>query len=71
MIKDYPNIIELDFSSGFPNLSLHGVEKALTQDGLIPPPIRNLILHHMKSPLIASSEFPTFETYVEHHENLA
>lgn len=63
-------IIEIDFSSGFPNLHLSFVRKALISDGLLPPSVVNLILHHLLSPQRSSSSFPTLATFIEHHANL-
>lgn len=62
-------IYESDISSGFPNLNLHSLKKALLHDRLVPPDMINLILHHLKSPLIESSFFPNFETFVENMYN--
>lgn len=70
-LKSYDTILELDFSSGFPNLSLRCVYESLSQLNLIPEIVIHLILNHLKSPLISSKEFPTLETYVVHHENSA
>lgn len=70
LLSTYSWIMEVDFSSGFPNLNLHFVAKALNSDGLLPPNLINLILTHLKSPLITAPTFPTFESFVEHHENL-
>lgn len=70
LLNDYGTIIELDFSSGFPNISLHAVKKALLSDKLIPPNIINLILTHLNSTPQMAQKFPTLETYIEHNENL-
>lgn len=70
LLKTYPWILEVDFSSGFPNLNLHTLREALLSDGLIPKSIINLILTHLKSPLQASKTYPTLETYIEHESNL-
>lgn len=69
ILTSFSFLIELDFSSGFPNLSLHGVKSALYSDGLIPHNLINLFLTHLKAPTISSSNFPTLETFVEHYEN--
>jgi len=70
LLQTFSWIYELDFSSGFPNISLHSVKEALAYDGLVPLPLIHLILHHLSSPTLISSSFPTLETYIEHHENL-
>lgn len=66
----YDTLVELDFSSGFPNLTLKGVEESLKSLGTIPTVVTHLILQHLRSPLHSSSTFPTLETYVEHMSNL-
>jgi hypothetical protein len=68
-LKTYSNLIELDFSSGFPNLSILTVKESLEKSGLLPQNIINLIITHLNcSPKVART-FPTLETYIEHHEN--
>lgn len=69
LLTKYSWIMEVDFSSGFPNLNLHIVRRALLEDGLIPENIINLILNHLKSKLIEAPYFPTLETYIENCEN--
>jgi hypothetical protein len=69
LLSKFNFIIELDLSSGFPNLSLHGVRKSLVEDSLVPRKYINLILQHLTSPLVSSSFFPTLETFVEDKEN--
>jgi hypothetical protein len=69
-LSKYSNIIEIDFSSGFSNLGLYTLKKALTSDNLLPSNLINLILTHLKSPLVESQFFPTFETYVENLKNI-
>ena len=69
-LRLYDTLVELDFSSGFPNLTLKGVEESLKSLQTIPTVITHLILQHLRSPLHSSSTFPTFETYVEHMCNL-
>jgi len=69
LLENYNWLIEVDFSSGFPNLNLHSVSEALKSDGLIPLSIINLILTHLKSPLQESKTFPTLETFIENEEN--
>jgi len=71
LLQIYSSIIELDFSSGFPNLSLHGVKRALHNDKLIPKNLINLILSHLKSSPHSASSYPTLETYIENEENQA
>ena len=66
----YDSILELDFSSGFPNLTLQGLRESLLSLTTIPEIITNLILQHLRSPLQSSSSFPTLETYIEHRFNL-
>jgi len=68
-LSKYRNIVESDMSSGFPNLNLEVVKQALTQDGLLPISYINLIITHLKSPLVAAKRFPTFSSYVEHVYN--
>lgn len=65
----YSFILEVDLSSGFPNLSLRSLEQALKFDGLIPLNLIQLLLLHLKSPLKESTLFPTFESYVENKLN--
>lgn len=68
-LKKYNSLIEVDLSSGFPNLSRLYLRKALIWDKLIPLPVINLILTHLNSPLVESPNFPTFETYLENYYN--
>lgn len=68
-LTSYKHLLEVDLSSGFPNLSLHRVREALIISKRIPVNIVNLIITHLKSPLVESPTFPTFETYVENKEN--
>jgi hypothetical protein len=56
-------------SSGFPNLNLEVVKQAMVSDGLLPIPYINLIITHLKSPLVAAKRFPTFSSFVEHVYN--
>jgi hypothetical protein len=63
-------LMELDVSSGFPNINLHSVRKALLSSGLVPEVLVNLWLTHLTSPLQSSSHFPNLLTFIEHHENL-
>jgi hypothetical protein len=63
-------LMELDVSSGFPNINLHSVRRALLSTCLIPEPLVNLLLTHLTSPLQCSQFFPTLLTFIEHHENL-
>ena len=69
LLEQYKWILEVDLSSGFPNLSLHSVRKALQHDGLIPLNIIDLILTHLRSPLLESLSFPTYESYLENRLN--
>jgi hypothetical protein len=69
ILSTYHWILEVDLSSGFPNLSLLSVREALESDGLIPTNIINLILTHLNSPLVESPSFPTLETFIENFEN--
>lgn len=69
LLTQYHSIMEVDLSSGFPNLSLHSVRSALLSDGLIPTNLVELIIHHLKSPLIEAVRFPTLETYIENKKN--
>jgi len=68
-LEDYPHLIEVDLSSGFPNLDRRSLDLALQSSGLLPPPVRHLILQHLASPLTESSWFPTLETYIENSYN--
>ena len=68
-LTKYPNLIELDLSSAFPSIHLKTVRKALLSEGLIPESIINLILTNLKSPNLESTQFPTFESYVENKYN--
>jgi len=65
----YSFIYELDLSSGFPNISLHGIKRALESDKLIPRNLINLLMTHHKSTTTRSENFPTFETFLEDREN--
>lgn len=47
----YQHLIEVDLSSGFPNLNRLSLEKALLSDGLIPTTVFNLIMTHLTPPL--------------------
>lgn len=69
LLKTYSSIIELDFSSGFPNLHRYYVVKALKHDKLVPLNLINLITNQLNSSVTASSDFPTVETFIEHKEN--
>jgi hypothetical protein len=69
LLTKYNSLIELDFSSGFPNISLHGVKQALLNDAMIPPNIINLILTHLHSPPNLASTYPTLETFIEEEAN--
>jgi len=62
-------IYEVDLTSGFPNLSRHGVREALKSSGLVPEKFQNLILLPLTSPLKESQTFPTLSTYIENQEN--
>jgi len=68
-LSHYRNIVESDMSSGFPNLNLEVVKQAMLSDGLLPIPYINLIITHLKSPLVAAKRFPTFSSFVEHVYN--
>jgi len=68
-LEKYEHLVEIDFSSGFPNLNLECVKEALLADGLVPIPYVNMIISHLKSPQIAATKFPNFESYVEHVKN--
>lgn len=75
ILKTYTSLIEVDFSSGFPNLSLHCIKnkktkKALESDQLLPPNLINLIITHLQTYSTKAVSFPTLETYIENHENL-
>jgi len=70
LLNTFNSIYEVDFSSGFPNLNQESLRQALLHDGLVPLNLVNLFMQHLRSPLKSSHTFPTFETYVEHHENL-
>lgn len=69
LLQKYPHLLELDISSGFPNVNLSTVRTALLSDGKIPENIVDLLLTYLKSPLQESKLFPTFETYVENSLN--
>lgn len=69
VLECYSSLMEVDLSSGFPNLNRSSVYEALTKDGLVPPSIINLILNYLSSPLVESKTFPTLETYIENQEN--
>ena len=69
LLTRYPHLLELDISSGFPNIQLSIVRKALLNDSKIPESLVNLLLTYLKSPLQESKIFPTFETYVENTYN--
>jgi len=68
-LTKYTNIFEFDLSSAFPNLQRRYLRTVLLEDGLIPEPIINLLLTHLQSPLIESSEFPTLTSYIENKYN--
>jgi len=68
-LTKFPNIIEFDFSSGFPNISRYILRQALISDQLLPENLINLILLYLQSPLKESAHFPTYESYVENKYN--
>lgn len=69
LLTRFENIMEVDLSSGFPNLNRLSVWEALRDDGLLPIGYINLILTHLCSPLQASDWFPTVETLIENDRN--
>lgn len=68
-LHSFPYLMEVDLSSGFPNCSHHYLQRSLKESGLYPLPILNLILQHVRSPLLRNTTFPTFKTYVEDRMN--
>lgn len=71
LLSKFHSLVEVDLSSGFPNLSRETLMLALKEDGLIPPSYIQLILTHLSSPLIGARWFPNFESYIEHQQNKA
>lgn len=69
ILSSHQSIIEVDLSSGFPNLSLLTVRQALISQGLIPLNLINLILTHLLSPLKESTTFPNLTSYLENLYN--
>ena len=67
--KDFPHILEMDLSSGFPNLNKEALRTALESDGLTPIWLINLILHHFNTPPPPCPQFPTLSSYVENKYN--
>lgn len=65
----FPFIQEVDLSSGFPNLNRPSIQRALESDGLISSWMITLIMQCLSSPLTSSSNFPTFESYLENKFN--
>lgn len=65
----WDSLMEVDVSSGFPNINLHSVREALLHDKLLPPQLINLILNYLKSPTTRASWFPNLESYIEDKEN--
>ena len=70
-LNQYQNILEVDLSSGFPNLSLNGLRQALIYHGKMPLNLIHLVLQHLKSPLVESQWYPTLESYIENKYNQA
>jgi len=68
-LQRFNNLVEVDISSGFPNLTRESVQSALQQSGLIPQTIINLILTHLNSPLKESVWFPNVESLIENTMN--
>ena len=68
-LESFPYLMEVDLSSGFPNCSHHYLQRSLKESSLYPLPILNLILQHVRSPLLRNTTFPTFKTYVEDRMN--
>ena len=68
-LTTFPYLMEVDLSSGFPNCSHHYLQRSLKESGLYPLPILNIILQHIRSPLLSNTTFPTFKTYVEDRMN--
>ena len=68
-LSNHPYLMEVDLSSGFPNCSHHYLRASLKASGLYPLPLINLILQHVRSPLLPNTTFPTFKTYVEDRMN--
>lgn len=71
VLNDFSSVIEVDISSGFPNLTRESVKTALFESGLVPTHILNLILTHLSSPLKESKWFPNVETFIENAMNLS
>jgi Reverse transcriptase (RNA-dependent DNA polymerase) len=65
----YPNILEIDFSSAFPNLNRRYLYKCLKRDGLLPINFIHLLLTHLPSRSQESSTFPTLESFIENTTN--
>lgn len=63
------NILEVDFSSAFPNCSRRFLYKCLKTDGLLPMNFIHLILNHLPSSSQASTTFPTLQSFIEHKSN--
>lgn len=68
-LLDQEHIVEVDLSSGFPNVNKEILQKALTQDGLVPKSWINLILQHLNSPQTEAKFFPTLTSYIENKYN--
>jgi len=68
-LDKYSSLVEVDLSSGFPNLSLHTLREALSSDKLLPEYMINLLLTYLKSPLQESTWFPHIESYIENLYN--
>ena len=69
LLTTYDWIIEVDFSSGFPNLNLEQVKKCLLEDKLVPPAYITLLMNALTSEVKPAQTYPTLETFIEDHEN--
>lgn len=68
-LKKWDSLLEVDVSSGFPNINLHHVRTSLLQDQLIPKNIIELIMHHLSCPVQRAQWYPTLSTYIEDRAN--
>ena len=69
ILVHFDYVSEVDLSSGFPNFSLLKLRECLLSDRLLPSPLIDLILTHLKSPSPHLATFPTITSYIEDRKN--
>lgn len=69
-LTSYSHLLEVDFSSAFPNLNRRYLYKSLKSDNLVPLNFIHLLLTHLQSSVESSNHYPTYSSYVEDKENV-